>query len=223
MPCQEYISAILLAGGKGLRMDNLVPKQFLPLCGKPMALYSLETLCSHSEIKEIIIVCDPIYKPLFQTYPNLQFAPPGGERQDSLFQGLCVASPLTTLVCVHDAARPLLSKKDLDRVLQEAKIHRAAILASPERYTLKQASPHGFVANTLDRSLLWEAHTPQIAPKNLLQQAYLKAREKNLRATDEASLMELLDHPVKLVSGSAHNIKITTPEDWKLAEALLAL
>ncbi len=215
------ISVILAAGGLGTRIQSAAPKQFLPLQGKPVAAYSLELFANNPEVFEIILVCDVSYHPLFAAYPKVRFALPGERRQDSVFHGLQAASADADLVCIHDAARPLLSDTDLKAVIREANIHCAAALASPVRYTLKVRDAEGFVKSTLDRSQIWEMHTPQIATPALLKRGFALAQEKNLTVTDEASLIELTGHPVKLVLGSSQNLKITTLDDWKLAEALL--
>lgn len=221
----QSISVILLAGGIGSRMKSPIPKQFLSLRGKPVIQHSLEFFASFEEVKEIIIVCDPSYNAelaLNVIKPRLAFAPPGKRRQDSLENGLQKVSAMGDLICVHDAARPLLKHADFERLLKEAKIHRTVALALPVKYTIKQAGADGFVLSTLDRSTLWEMQTPQIAPLELLQQGFAIAKAENLTVSDDVALVELTGHPVKLVSGSPSNIKLTTVEDWATLETLLA-
>jgi 2-C-methyl-D-erythritol 4-phosphate cytidylyltransferase len=177
---------------------------------------------NHPEISEIVVVCDPAYHHLFAAYPHIRFAQPGSRRQDSVFNGLQLVSPDTSLVCIHDSARPLLSPLDLDRVIKEGKIYHAATLASPVKYTLKQRDENGFVTQTIDRSQVWEIHTPQIATLSLLLEGLSIAERYNLSVTDDMGLVELTGHAVKLVPGSSNNIKITTLDDWHLAEALIS-
>jgi 2-C-methyl-D-erythritol 4-phosphate cytidylyltransferase len=218
-----HISVILLAGGQGSRMKSKTPKQFLSLHGKLIALYSFELFCSFKDIFEIIVVCEPHFQHLFSTpaFPHVHFALPGDRRQDSVYQGLQHVSLQSTLVCVHDSARPLLSKEDLQTLVEAAKTHHAAALAVPVKCTIKQSDSRGFVSTTLDRSTLWEMHTPQMATPALLKQGFVLAQNKNLTVTDDVSLVELTGHPVKLVQGSYNNLKITTPDDLALAEKLL--
>jgi len=222
-----FVSVILLAGGKGTRMRSSIPKQYLPLGGKPLALYSLELFAACKAISEIIIVCDLFYQPLFMPHhTSLLFATPGNRRQDSVYSGLQKTSnpsKKTHLICVHDSARPLAAPSDLMNVLAEAKKHGAAAAANLVKNTIKECDPQGFVQSTLDRSQLWEMYTPQVVEASLLKRGFKIALENNLTVTDDAALVELTGHPVKLVQGSYSNIKITTPEDLPLAETLLRL
>lgn len=213
------ISVILLAGGQGSRMRSTVPKQFLPLQGKPLALYSFEMLTSLPWVTEVIVVCDPQYHSLFPrfTLPSVRFALPGDRRQDSVYHGFREVSPSADLVCIHDSARPFLEKTNLEEVVEAARRYGAAALAVPAKNTIKETDPNQFVQRTLDRSKLWEMHTPQIATPQLIAKGFEIALEYNLTVTDDAGLIELTGHPVKLVKDSYQNFKITTPEDWQIA------
>lgn len=213
------VSVILLAGGQGCRMQSAIPKQFLSLQGKPVALYPFELFSSCPHVAEIIIVCEPQYQSLFPrfTLPAVKFALPGRRRQDSVYNGLLETSPQADLICIHDSARPFLSKDNLDQLLEEAKRYGAAALAVPAKNTIKETDPNQFVQRTLDRSNLWEMHTPQVATPSLLRKGFEIALEYNLDVTDDASLIELTGHPIKLVKDSYQNFKITTPEDWQIA------
>lgn len=220
---QARISAILLAGGIGSRMNQAVPKPFIPLIDKPIALHSFELLASHPAISEIIVVCGDAHHTRFPrlAHPVVKFAKPGFRRQDSVFNGLVLISEKADLVCIHDSARPLLFRSDLQNVLSEAEKCGAAALAVPVKQTIKQVDLDGFVTETLDRSFLWEAQTPQVIKPDLLKQGFRIAHEKDMTVTDDISLVELLGHPVKLVQGSYQNLKITTPEDLEIAKTYL--
>jgi 2-C-methyl-D-erythritol 4-phosphate cytidylyltransferase len=238
------ISVILLAGGKGLRMQthtpnahcaNLFldqinpkvqfPKQFLHIQGKPMVLHSFETLCAYPRTEEIIVVCEPLYYSLFNPPAGitLKWATPGERRQDSVFNALQCVSDSAQLVCIHDSARPLLLYDDLLCVIEEAEINGAATLASPVKNTIKESDEQGYAKRTLDRSCLWEIYTPQVMLPSLLKEGYAIAHAKGISVTDDTSLVELTGHSVKLVQGSSTNLKITRPEDLALAHSLLAL
>lgn len=221
-----FISVILLAGGQGLRMNNPVPKQFLPLMNKPIALYSFELFASFPNVIEIIVVCDPIYRSLFPSLaspsPSILYASPGRRRQDSVFNGLNLVSDKAHFLCIHDSARPLLFRKDLENVISEAAAHGAAVLGVPVKPTIKQIDEEGFVIKTLERSSLWEVQTPQVMTPSLLKKGFQLAAQKDCVVTDDVSLVELTGHPVKIVQGSYQNLKITTSEDLALAETLLS-
>ena len=168
---------------------------------------------------EIIVVCEPQYQSLFPpfTLPEVHFALPGKRRQDSVYNGFLKTSPDSDLICIHDSARPFLSKDNLDQLLEEARRYGAAALAVPAKNTIKETDPNQFIQRTLDRAKLWEMHTPQVATPALIRKGFDIALEYNLDVSDDASLVELTGHPVKLVKDSYQNFKITTPEDWQIA------
>lgn len=198
-------------------MQSLIPKQFLLLKGKPIARYSFDLFATLPEVFEIIVVCDPSYRHLFI---NCKFADPGKERQDSVLNGLALVSSDADFVAVHDSARPFITRQHIQELIHEATIHKTVASAVRVKATIKQASDDGIVSQTLDRSTLWEMHTPQITTPELLREGLSFARTHHLTVTDDVAAVELLGHPVKLVPGSYQNIKITTPEDLAIAEAL---
>ena len=221
---RSFVSAILLAGGRGTRMQTCEPKQFLPMQGKLLSFYSFETLSACPLIKEIIIVCQPAYFSLFEApHLSLKWAPPGKLRQDSVFNALNCVSKDAELLCIHDAARPFLSHEDLLIVIEAGFTHKAAALASPAKNTIKQSDENAFVARTLERCTLWEIYTPQVTTPSLLEQGFAIAKERSMTATDDMSLVELTGHPVKLVKGSSAKMKITCPQDLAIANALLKM
>jgi len=215
----KTISAILLSGGIGSRMGITTPKQYLPLAGKIIALHSYELLKQIEMIKEIIVVCDPEYKPLFK---GGCFAQPGERRQDSLYNGLQHVSEDSEYVLVHDAARPLVKREDIEAVIEAGVSHEAACLATPVKMTIKQADLNCMVIQTLPRNTLYEIQTPQVIKKELLHAGFERAEKQNLTFHDDVSLAEIMGCPVKLVMGSYENIKVTTPEDLLFAENVLS-
>ncbi|MES2199877.1 MAG: 2-C-methyl-D-erythritol 4-phosphate cytidylyltransferase [Chlamydiota bacterium] len=217
------ISAILLSGGHGSRMGKTIPKQYLPLNDKPIILHALEALLLFPLWSEVVIVCDPIYQSLFLSYDKipLVFASPGKTRQDSLFSGFDALSTSPKWICIHDGARPLLRRRELFDVINAGKTYGAATLATPVIATIKESDERLFVKKTLDRNKLWNIQTPQVLTSDLLQEGRKYISENSLSITDDVSLAELLEHPVKLVPGSESNIKITTIEDLHLAQMLL--
>lgn len=210
------VSAILVSGGVGLRMGGPTPKQYLPLGGKPIALFSYDVLKACDAISEIIVVCAESYRRLFRD--SSLFANPGERRQDSVANGLKMAS--CDYVLVHDAARPFIDL-DLVRALIDAGLqYGAATAALPIKFTVKRGVSNQ-VIETLDRSQLYEIQTPQILKRDLLEAGLKMADLKGITVTDDVSCAELLGHPVQLVKGLEKNIKITTPFDLTIAEKYL--
>ena len=219
------VSVVLIAGGTGTRMQSELPKQYIKLDGKPIALYSAEVFASHPSICELIIVCHPDYKHYFQSIEGkceLKFALPGKRRQDSIYNGFQKVSTDTDIVCTHDAARPFITQELVQRLIDETIANHAATLAVPLKFTIKEADKNLRAVNTPDRSLYWEIQTPQALRKDLLHQGFQLAHERNITVTDDVSLAELIQHPVKLVIGSDDNIKITTPIDLSIANTIIA-
>ncbi|KDO41349.1 hypothetical protein CISIN_1g022657mg [Citrus sinensis] len=139
----KSVSVILLAGGRGKRMGANMPKQYLPLLGQPIALYSFYTFSRMVEVKEIVVVCDPSYSDIFEETKekinvDLKFSLPGKERQDSVYSGLQEVDFNSELVCIHDSARPLVLSKDVQKVLMDALRVGAAVLGVPAKATIKE-------------------------------------------------------------------------------------
>ncbi|XP_057542258.1 2-C-methyl-D-erythritol 4-phosphate cytidylyltransferase, chloroplastic [Amaranthus tricolor] len=223
---EKSVSVILLAGGKGKRMGASMPKQYLPLLGQPIALYSLYTFSQMVEVKEIVVVCDPSYKDIFEDTRDkvpvdLTFTVPGKERQDSVYSGLQAIDPTAELVCIHDSARPLVLSQDVEKVLKDGWLHGAAVLGVPAKATIKEANTERFVVKTLDRKTLWEMQTPQVIKPALLKEGFDLVNRKGLEVTDDVSIVEHLGHPVYITEGSYTNIKVTTPDDLLVAERIL--
>ncbi|KAL1802023.1 hypothetical protein ACET3Z_030670 [Daucus carota] len=223
---KKSVSVILLAGGKGKRMGASMPKQYLPLFGQPIALYSFYTFSLLPEVKEIIVVCDPSYQDIFEDaienpHVDLKFALPGKERQDSVYSGLQVVDPNSSLLCIHDSARPLVSSSDTKKVLIDGWLTGAAVLGVPAKATIKEANMESFVVKTLDRKTLWEVQTPQVMKPGLLKKGFELVNREGLEVTDDVSIVEHLKHPVYITEGSYTNIKVTTPDDMILAEKIL--
>lgn len=223
---EKSVSVILLAGGKGKRMGASMPKQYLPLLGQPIALYSFFTFSALPEVKEIVVVCDPSYQDIFEDvkekiHVDVKFALPGKERQDSVYSGLQAVDSSSELVCIHDSARPLVLAEDVGKVLKDALRIGAAVLGVPSKATIKEADSKYFVVKTLDRKTLWEMQTPQVIKPDLLKKGFELVNREGLEVTDDVSIVEHLKHPVYITEGSYTNIKVTTPDDLLLAERIL--
>lgn len=214
-------TAILLAGGQGQRMGAPIPKQYLALGDKPMARHSFDLFLSSARIDRVVVVCEERYRSVFKhCLPTpVIFAKPGLTRQGSAYQGF-LAAGASDYLCIHDAAYPLLSLTTLHAVLDAAHRYGAALAATPVRYTIKEADGFDKVHRTPERHLLWNAQTPQVIRRDLLEQGYALAKKEGVELTDDVALVERLGHPVKLVDTPPENIKVTTAVDFQLAELL---
>ncbi len=219
MKNNSSIALILLAGGKSSRMGSAIPKPFMELDGIRVVDYSLKIFEQLPNIVEICVVCPEEYR---QTFPSTYtFALPGDRRQDSVLYGLRALRSAPDLVAVHDAARPLISLKLVEAVVREASLHGAALAAVPVKATIKVSTATHEVSETPDRSLLWEAQTPQIFKLTILKNAFESPINNRYDAVDDASLVERIGIRPKLVMGSYSNIKLTTIEDLHFAGSLL--
>ncbi|TYI77359.1 hypothetical protein E1A91_D06G137000v1 [Gossypium mustelinum] len=194
---EKSVSVILLAGGKGKRMGASMPKQYLPLLGQPIALYSLYTFSRMIEVKEIVVVCDPSYEDIFEEAKDkinvdLKFTLPGKERQDSVYSGLQAVDLNSELVCIHDSARPLVRSGDVEKVLKDGWLIGAAVLGVPVKATIKEANSDSYVVKTLDRKTLWEMQTPQVIKPELLRKGFELVHRGGLEVTDDVSIVEHL-------------------------------
>lgn len=222
------VSVVLLAGGVGKRMGAAIPKQYLELRGQPIATYSLETFAHMPEVGEIVIVCDPSWRDVFEKrFPGLpdhlkfKWALPGAERQDSVFNGLQQVDAGAAIVAVHDSARPLVTAADALRCMLDGASIGAAVLGVQVKPTIKEVDKSGMVIQTLQRSKLWEVQTPQCIRPALLKEGFDLVKRNNLEVTDDVSIIEAMGKPVKITPGAYTNIKVTTPDDMAVAEKFL--
>jgi len=193
--------------------------------------YALETFRSCAQVSEIIIIVRSqdveAARRLVSASPNRQTEKVvcgGATRQQSVARGLAEVTPGIEWVAVHDAARPIASLALVERCLAAAEQSGAAVAAIPVSDTIKRARVRDRITSTtetLDRSDLWAMQTPQVFHRKLLEQAYQRADEEQVHATDDAALVERLGHTVCLVPSSPHNFKVTTPEDLTMAEAMM--
>ena len=224
--------AIVPAAGIGKRMGSTIPKQYLPLAGRPVIAWTLDTLLHHPRINGLVVAIGaedewwPEVAASLADIKPLRVVTGGAERCHSVLNGLEALrqhADLTDWVLVHDAARPCLAVADLDRLMNElADDPVGGLLAAPVRDTLKQADSAGRVATTVDRSRLWHALTPQMFRLGRLRDALNAALARGLLVTDEAGAMEAAGFAPRLIEGRADNVKITRPEDLALAEFYLA-
>ncbi len=215
-------SAILVAAGSSRRMG--FDKLSAELGGVPVLRRTLEAFLAAESISEIVVVCPEERWPLLDG----NFSKPvkrvdgGKARQDSVAAGLAALALGSALVAVHDGARPLVSPEDIDRCVRAASENRAAALARRVTETLKRSDAVDFSKEGVSRDHLWFMETPQVFEIPLLMDAYAEVTARGLAITDEVSALEAIGVGVKLVESTHPNLKITTPADLALAEAILS-
>lgn len=226
------IYAVVPAAGIGKRFGAVVAKQYLLLAGLSVQQHTLNRLSAIVEISRVVVAVafdDRMAQTITYAHPDkLQFVIGGAERMDSVLAGLkalgAQGAKDDDWVLVHDVARPLVRPSDIKNLLftlQDDPV--GGLLATPVRDTMKRSQPgaEARVLETVDRSALWHALTPQMFRFGLLQQALISARDAGAVITDEASAIERMGLPVRLISGAGDNLKITFQEDLLLAEAFL--
>jgi 2-C-methyl-D-erythritol 4-phosphate cytidylyltransferase len=221
-------AVILPAAGQSSRFgDPWRKKVFVDLKGRPVWVRTAEAFIHRPDVVQTILCIAPDDHAWFRdkfsanlAFMNVEVVDGGTTRAETVEHALARVSPLADFVAVHDAARPLIAKPWIDAVFAAAQSAGAAILAAPIVSTVKRVDS-GRVVETLDRSQLWTAQTPQVVERSLLREAF--ARREGFPATDEAQLVERLGRSVAIVEGSPLNLKITTQDDLRMAAALLDL
>lgn len=223
------VTAIIPAAGFGKRFSDRACKQFLMLRGKPLMIWALEVLQGLPEICEIIpVLRDDDMETGIRMIEEYgiskvrRIAPGGKERQDSVFHGLKLVDNKEGLLLVHDGARPLIEASFVGDALVRLKGCEGVAVGVPVKDTIKEVED-GEVIHTLMRDRLWSVQTPQIFSYETLYGAYMKASKDSFYSTDDSALVEKYGGRIRIVMGSYKNIKITTPEDLKLAELFLEM
>jgi len=222
------VGVLIAAGGRGERAGGSEPKQFRAIAGQPMLLRALRPFASHPAVRQIVVA---LPQPWATEPPSwladlrgerLRLVAGGATRVASVRNALAALDPGIPIVLVHDAARPFVTVAEIDAVIAMAAAGQGALPALPVTDTLKRALDDGRVVETASRSGLWRALTPQGFPRTMLERAFARAdAERDWRATDDAGLVEALGETVRIVPGSPRNMKVTTPDDFLLAESLV--
>ena len=232
---EESCVAIVLAAGRGARMNSNVPKQYLPLGGKPVLYYALKAF-QESFVERVVLVADEVEYCKKEIVERFGFrkvsrvVAGGKERYHSVWAGLQAAGECG-YIFIHDGARPFVTEEILGRAYACVREYDACVVGMPVKDTIKIADTDRFAASTPKRDDVWMVQTPQVFSAGLIRSAYgalmeseteRKALPQNLRITDDAMVVEYFtNHRVKLVEGSYENIKLTTPEDLMMAECFL--
>ena len=230
---RPLVSAIIAAGGRGVRLGADQPKQFLEIGGRTILERSIEAFSRHPAIGEVVVALPPDRLEAVAArlrdlgLERVTCVEGGRRRQDSVAQAFAHVSPEASVVLIHDAARPFVTAALVERTIEGAVLHGAAIAALPVRDTVKQAGGDRGdlsrpIAATLAREDIFLAQTPQAFRRDVLARALAFGREQGIDATDEAALAERAGIPVQLVAGDPDNMKITTPEDLEAARQRLS-
>jgi 2-C-methyl-D-erythritol 4-phosphate cytidylyltransferase len=228
------IAVIVPAAGLGTRMGADQPKQFLELDGVPLIIFTLRRLASCTAITDFLIstraedvmsLQDKVAKAALGRPAKVIHG--GDTRQQSVANALAQVDPSTELVLVHDAVRPFVTREQIERLIAEARARGAAILGLPAIDTIKEVKRASLpedvalISATIPRERIVMAQTPQAFSYTLLRDAFRKAQQDGMTASDEAALVERFGHDVFVVQGSERNIKITRPSDMDLARFYL--
>jgi 2-C-methyl-D-erythritol 4-phosphate cytidylyltransferase len=222
------IAVIIPAGGTGKRMGARVPKQFLTLGDRPILLHSVRAFERIAAVRQIIVAVPPQY--VERTERLLRHGRcrkvtavvvGGRERQDSVRMALGRMVGEPSLVLIHDAVRPLVSLRVVREVIEAAERWGAAVVGVRVKDTIKTEGESGFSGSTIPRHLLWAVQTPQGFRTHLIVKAHRLAHRAHFTGTDDASLVERLRIPVRIVEGSYRNLKITTKDDLRIARLWL--
>jgi len=223
------VVALIPAAGAGKRMGTSVNKPFLHIGNKPILAQTLVRFENSTKVNEVYVIvskneekrCREDIVRQYNLKKVVKIVVGGTERQDSVKNGLDAIESKCDIVMIHDGIRPFITSRLIDESILQTHKYGATVAAIPSKDTVKTVSFDGEVIKTLDRNKLWLAQTPQTFKYGIIRKAYENAYENGIYGTDDSSLVELLGIGVRIISGLYENIKITTPEDLIIAEALL--
>ena len=223
------VSAIIVAAGKGIRMNDPTRKQYLDLAGRPILAHSIIVFDACELIDNIFLVvpkedieyCRNNIVSLMELKNGLNLVAGGEQRQNSVYNGLQAIDKKTDTVVVHDGVRPFIQPEELKLCILGARKFGACILGIPAGDTIKSVDASGFIEKTLERDRIWLAQTPQAFKYELIISAHEAAWRDGYIGSDDACLVERLGVSVKIINGSKNNIKITVREDLVIARAML--
>ena len=217
------VSVIIPCAGSGNRFGEL--KQFKILNGEPLLFFVLKPFLDLKEVLEIIVAVPKNKVDFVKNYnkkeiyskKQIKVVEGGADRHKSILNCIKTLDKKTNLICIHDAARPFITKKLIQKCLKKCKKYDGAILATKSSDTVKYSNDK-LIEKTINRDKIWLAQTPQVFHKNKLIKAIKRSFEANEKVTDESILMERMGYSIRLVDGHINNLKVTFNSDWKLAE-----
>ena len=220
------VGVVIVAAGSGVRAGPGGPKQFRPIAGVPVLLRALRPFLARADVVRVVVT---LPREVLQRPPawlqellgeRVTGVAGGATRADSVRAGLDALGDLPPVVLVHDGARPFVEAATIAAVIERARSGVGAVAAIPIGDTVKDVDDDGQVARTVARGRLWRAQTPQGFPGAMLAAGYARWPADAPPPTDDAEAVQRAGYPVQVVTGSAFNLKVTTEEDWRLAEAL---
>jgi 2-C-methyl-D-erythritol 4-phosphate cytidylyltransferase len=225
----EKTSLIIVAAGKGKRMNARKNKQYINIANKPLIVRTIQKFYYLDCIEEIIVVIseneiDYFKKNIIErfNFSKIDKIIAGGkERQESVYNGIKNVKSDSKIIMIHDGARPFVEENIIIKAIEETQKYDATIVAVPVKDTIKSSDTNNNVSKTLKRSDLWAIQTPQTFKKELIVKAHREALNKNFLGTDDSVLVENIGKKVKIVEGNTFNIKITTREDLVISQAIL--
>jgi 2-C-methyl-D-erythritol 4-phosphate cytidylyltransferase len=217
---------IIPAAGLGQRLGMKTPKALVKVCGRSLITRTLDRLLAVDFADPLIVIVPAGYENAFRAalsdIPSaIQYIEGGAERRDSVARGLEALNPDTELVVIHDAARPFPAARSVCAAIEAASRHGAATLATPCADTILIEDGSGFLQMTPDRTKAWACQTPQVFHVDILRRAYEDPVNADFSGTDDATLVNRIGCPVKLIDGGAMNFKITTKRDLAFATYML--
>src|SRR6056297_128713 len=224
----KFASAIIVAAGKGSRMQSDIPKQFLTLDDRTVLFHTLSQFLKANRVSEIILVvaeeyCDSqwVVKSLpVNPQKSIRIVTGGITRQQSVQNGLAAVDTKSNIVLTHDGVRLLIQPKTINAAIKKCQNHDGVIVAIPATDTLKRVAGTA-ILETIDRNSVWQMQTPQVFKRAVLEQAFHHADKHGFVGTDEASLVEQISDDLQVLPGQKTNIKITVKEDLAIAKAIM--
>ncbi len=220
------VGVVIVAAGAGVRAGPGEPKQFRAILGVPMLLRALRPFTSHPDVGQVVVVVATG----FEVRPpewlaklvgeRLVLVAGGRTRAHSVRAGLDALPERAGVVLIHDAARPFVGRETIDGVIAKARSGVGVVAAVPVSDTVKEVVDAARIARTVARDRLWRAQTPQGFPRHMIERAYAALAEGDAVPTDDAELCERAGFPVEVVADSPYNVKVTTADDFRIAEAL---
>jgi 2-C-methyl-D-erythritol 4-phosphate cytidylyltransferase len=224
----SFVSAVIVAAGKGTRMGPGIDKLFLEVAGRPIIAHTWAAFDSAPDIDHIVLVIRPDLQPDFEKLARqhrfkkpVTYAAGGAERQNSVWNGILGVPPQTDIIAIQDGARPCTTHKIISDCIAAAREVGASVAAQRVTDTLKEAGENHLIGRHLDRSKLWAVQTPQVFRKDVIKRALEEALKRNVVITDDTAACEFIGQPVKLVESITPNPKATSRADLPYLEVLL--
>jgi 2-C-methyl-D-erythritol 4-phosphate cytidylyltransferase len=224
----SFVSAVIVAAGKGTRMGPGIDKLFLEVAGRPIIAHTWAAFDSAPDVNHIVLVIRPDlqaeFDKLAQRYgykKPFTYAAGGAERQNSVWNGIASVPPQTEIIAIQDGARPCTTHKIISDCIAAAREVGASVAAQRVTDTLKEVGENNLIGRHLDRSKVWGVQTPQVFRNEVIKRALDEALKRNIVITDDTAACEYIGQPVKLVESATPNPKATSPADLPYLEVLL--